>query len=157
MIIVFLNQTVPFVVSNIDTSLTPDLENLYQPSVVLEVNNSNFHTISISLPLEFTKRYNKEYKSIPHHKRILCSFVFRLEVERWEWWATSPQRPWRCQYPAINIHHPPIFIIILINIIPIKVSNPGALIINDELEPVAKEVARLEAEGVDIIIGLGHR
>merc|ERR1711971_810336 len=40
--------------------------------------------------------------------------------------------------------------------IPIKVSNPGALIIKDELEPVAKEVARLEAEGVDIIIGLGH-
>ena len=39
----------------------------------------------------------------------------------------------------------------------IKVSNPGALIIKDELEPVAKEVARLEAEGVDIIIGLGHR
>ena len=38
-----------------------------------------------------------------------------------------------------------------------KVSNPGALIINDELEPVAKEVARLESEGVDIIIGLGHR
>ena len=48
-------------------------------------------------------------------------------------------------------------IIIPIVIIPIKVSNPGALIINDELEPVAKEVARLEAEGVDIIIGLGHR
>ena len=47
--------------------------------------------------------------------------------------------------------------IIPIMIIPIKVSNPGALIINDELEPVAKEVARLEAEGVDIIIGLGHR
>ena len=59
--------------------------------------------------------------------------------------------------PAINIQHPPIFIIIPINIIPTKVSNPGALIINDELEPVAKEVARLEAEGVDIIIGLGHR
>ena len=39
----------------------------------------------------------------------------------------------------------------------VQVSNPGALIINDELEPVAKEVARLEAEGVDIIIGLGHR
>ena len=39
----------------------------------------------------------------------------------------------------------------------IKVSNPGDLIIKDELEPVAKEVARLEAEGVDIIIGLGHR
>ena len=48
-------------------------------------------------------------------------------------------------------------LIIPIVIIPIKVSNPGALIINDELEPVAKEVARLEAEGVDIIIGLGHR
>ena len=48
-------------------------------------------------------------------------------------------------------------VIIPIMIIPIKVSNPGALIINDELEPVAKEVARLEAEGVDIIIGLGHR
>ena len=48
-------------------------------------------------------------------------------------------------------------IIIPIVIIPIKVSNPGALIIKDELEPVAKEVARLEAEGVDIIIGLGHR
>ena len=48
-------------------------------------------------------------------------------------------------------------LIIPIMIIPIKVSNPGALIINDELEPVAKEVARLEAEGVDIIIGLGHR
>ena len=152
----------PFVVSNIDTSLTPDLDNLYQPSVVLEVNDSNFHKIPIFLPLEFTKRYNKEYTSIPHHKRILCSFVFRLEVERWEWWATSPQRPWRCQYPAINIQHPPISIIIPIKIIPsmtipIKVSNPGALIINDELEPVAKEVARLEAEGVDIIIGLGHR
>ena len=51
----------------------------------------------------------------------------------------------------------PFLIIIPIVIIPIKVSNPGALIINDELEPVAKEVARLEAEGVDIIIGLGHR
>ena len=51
----------------------------------------------------------------------------------------------------------PFLLIIPIVIIPIKVSNPGALIINDELEPVAKEVARLEAEGVDIIIGLGHR
>ena len=30
-------QTVPFVVSNINTSQTPDLDNLYQPSVVLEV------------------------------------------------------------------------------------------------------------------------
>ena len=47
--------------------------------------------------------------------------------------------------------------IIPIVIKPIKVSNPGALIIKDELEPVSKEVARLEAEGVDIIIGLGHR
>ena len=45
-----------------------------------------------------------------------------------------------------DLHHPNV-----------QVSNPGALIINDELEPVAKEVARLEAEGVDIIIGLGHR
>ena len=45
-----------------------------------------------------------------------------------------------------DLHHPHV-----------QVSNPGALIINDELEPVAKEVARLEAEGVDIIIGLGHR
>ena len=51
----------------------------------------------------------------------------------------------------------PSLLMIPILIIPIKVSNPGALIINDELEPVAKEVARLEAEGVDIIIGLGHR
>ena len=51
----------------------------------------------------------------------------------------------------------PFLLIIPIVIIPIKVSNPGALIINNELEPVAKEVARLEAEGVDIIIGLGHR
>ena len=39
LIIVFKKQTVPFVVSNIDTSLTPDLANLYQPSVVLEVKN----------------------------------------------------------------------------------------------------------------------
>ena len=51
----------------------------------------------------------------------------------------------------------PSLLISPIVIIPIKVSNPGALIIKDELEPVAKEVARLEAEGVDIIIGLGHR
>ena len=41
------NQTVPFVVSNIDTSLTPDLDNLYQPSVVLEVNRSNLFQIPI--------------------------------------------------------------------------------------------------------------
>ena len=55
---------------------------------------------------------------------------------------------------TLEVHslHPIPIVIILI-----KVSNPGALIINDELEPVAKEVARLEAEGVDIIIGLGHR
>ena len=58
-------------------------------------------------------------------------------------------------YILDQIHRP---ILIIDNMIILtKVSNPGALIINDELEPVAKEVARLEAEGVDIIIGLGHR
>jgi len=84
------NQTVPFVVSNIDTSLTPDLDNLYQPSVVLEVGGRKVGVVGYLTPET------------------------------------------------------------------LEVSNPGALIINDELEPVAKEVARLEAEGVDIIIGLGH-
>jgi len=84
------NQTVPFVVSNINTSQTPDLDNLYQPSVVLEVGGRKVGVVGYLTPET------------------------------------------------------------------LEVSNPGALIINDELEPVAKEVARLEAEGVDIIIGLGH-
>ena len=70
------------------------------------------------------------------------------------WWPKSGSS--RLPYPRDlggaqprhqgDLHHPHV-----------QVSNPGALIINDELEPVAKEVARLEAEGVDIIIGLGHR
>ena len=61
-----------------------------------------------------------------------------------------------CNFYILDQIHRPILIIDNM-IILTKVSNPGALIINDELEPVAKEVARLEAEGVDIIIGLGHR
>ena len=40
-------------VSNIDTSLTPDLANLYQPSVVLEVKN-----ISTSLEMEAFKVFS---------------------------------------------------------------------------------------------------
>ena len=38
----------------------------------------------------------------------------------------------------------------------LEVSNPGKLIIKDELECVSKEVDRLHEEGVDIILGLGH-
>ena len=82
-------------------------------------------------------------------------FVCRLEVEKWEWSVISPQRPWRCRkrMPTLSSKKHPSPIMTTL----IKVSNPGDLIIKDELEPVAKEVARLEAEGVDIIIGLGHR
>ena len=45
-------QTVPFVVSNINTSQTPDLDNLYQPSVVLEVT-----TLQYVFPLIFYPQY----------------------------------------------------------------------------------------------------
>jgi 5'-nucleotidase len=38
----------------------------------------------------------------------------------------------------------------------LEVSNPGKLIIKDELEPVRAEVERLHNMGVNIIIGLGH-
>ena len=86
-------------------------------------------------------------------------FVCRLEVEKWEWSVISPQRPWRCRKECQ--HYLPKNTLLTVPIMTmttlIKVSNPGDLIIKDELEPVAKEVARLEAEGVDIIIGLGHR
>ena len=38
----------------------------------------------------------------------------------------------------------------------LEVSNPGKLIITDEIEAVTKEAQKLHSQGVDIIIGLGH-
>jgi len=84
------NQTVPFVVSNIDTQHTPELNGLYQPSIVLRVGDKKIGLIGYLTPET------------------------------------------------------------------LEVSNPGKLIINDELEAVAKEADKLHKAGVDIIIGLGH-
>ena len=40
------NQTVPFVVSNIDITHTPSLANLYTPSIIRKVRNTSHPTIS---------------------------------------------------------------------------------------------------------------
>lgn len=84
------NQTVPFVVSNIDIRHTPELSGLYRPSVVLTVGDKKVGLIGYLTPET------------------------------------------------------------------LEVSNPGKLIINDEVEAVAKEAEKLHQEGVDVIIGLGH-
>lgn len=84
------NQTVPFVVSNIDIQHTPELRGLYSPSVVLRVGDKRIGLIGYLTPET------------------------------------------------------------------LEVSNPGKLIINDEIEAVTKEAEKLHKEGVDIIIGLGH-
>ena len=84
------NQSSPCVVSNINTSLTPDMEGLTQPSVVLQVGG----------------------------RRV--GIVGYLTQETTE------------------------------------VSNPGKLIITDEISAVRREAEKLEREGVDIILGLGH-
>ena len=125
----------PFVVSNIDTSLTPDLANLYQSSVVLEVRNT-------SLEMEAFKVFSSNVCLQVGGRKV--GVVGYLTPETLE---VSKRMP-----TLSSKKHPSPIMTTLI-----KVSNPGALIIKDELEPVAKEVARLEAEGVDIIIGLGHR
>jgi len=84
------NQTVPFVVSNIDIQHTPELSGLYQPSVVIRVGGRRIGLIGYLTPET------------------------------------------------------------------LEVSNPGKLIINDEIEAVRREAEKLTNEGVDIIIGLGH-
>lgn len=84
------NQTAPCVVSNIDTSATPEMEGLCQPSVVISVGS----------------------------RRI--GIVGYLTQET------------------------------------LEVSNPGKLVISDELEAVTKEAERLHNNGVKIILGLGH-
>jgi len=84
------NQTVPFVVSNLDIRHTPNLHGLFSPSVVLQVGGKKVGLIGYLTPET------------------------------------------------------------------LEVSNPGKLIINDEVEAVAKEAERLNNQGVDIIIGLGH-
>ena len=122
-------------VSNIDTSLTPDLANLYQSSVVLEVRNT-------SLEMEAFKVFSSNVCLQVGGRKV--GVVGYLTPETLE---VSKRMP-----TLSSKKHPSPIMTTLI-----KVSNPGALIIKDELEPVAKEVARLEAEGVDIIIGLGHR
>ena len=128
----------PFVVSNIDTSLTPDLANLYQPSVVLEVRNT-------SLEMEAFKVFSSN----------VCLQVGGRKVGVVGY--LTPETLEVSKKNANTIFQKNSLLTVPIMTTLIKVSNPGALIIKDELEPVAKEVARLEAEGVDIIIGLGHR
>ena len=84
------NQTAPCVVSNIDTSDTPEMAGLCQPSVVVRVGDKKVGVIGY------------------------------LTQET------------------------------------LEVSNPGKLVISDEIEAVSKEAERLHSEGVNIIIGLGH-
>ena len=84
------NQTAPCVVSNIDTSGTPEMEGLCHPSVVVRVGD------------------------------VKIGVIGYLTQET------------------------------------LEVSNPGKLVISDEIEAVSKEAERLHSEGVNIIIGLGH-
>ena len=84
------NQTAPCVVSNINTSRTPEIAGLCQPSVVVSVGDKKVGVIGY------------------------------LTQET------------------------------------LEVSNPGKLVISDEIEAVSKEAERLHSEGVNIIIGLGH-
>ena len=98
------NQTVPFVVSNIDITDTPSLRNLYTPSIIRKVRH------------------------------------------------TSPPRP----LSLFQVGNRKVGIIGYLTPETLEVSNPGKLIIKDELEAVAAEAERLHAAGVDIIIGLGH-
>lgn len=94
------NQTVPFVVSNIDITETPELAGLYTPSVVLEV------------------RVGGQPRGQVGGRRVGVVGYLTPETQ--------------------------------------EVSNPGKLVIKDELAPVTAEVERLHKDGVDIIIGLGH-